>query len=621
MQAMRIILVSAVLAALWLSAPASAQGPCSGFVLLDYRTQAEIANGQYRGWEGYLDGQPIPLSYQFDDEFMDFLGPQGRQAAKEAVIAALQSWSNATNGNLSFHESQWVAVENSDLTPFWQWEGPSFAQWEALGFPLDNLPGWGANMDFFTKPVGFMITSGDITYTMTPGILGFAVIYRAGDFIRSVDIYFNEAWSWSTSASQTAQASGNGFGDIEYACNSAARGVAHDHGSHGRPGDQGGVAGTGPVFDVQTVVLHEVGHALGLDHPNEAQANGGALIDPFTFAYLPGNCWQTSSVMHGDYNGLKRELKPADIGGMAFLYLPALAGDLDASQEIDAADAFLAIHLIGGDATPTPYEVNIMDFVERDGLIDDLETATVVQWAFGSALSETEPDWSQDPLQALSTALIVTPSFEPPVMTLGETSTLVLDLHNPNHRNIRMWTIEAEYDPAILTNPRVIDGTLFGGSIWVVPEFEPGRIRFARVALFEEENTTAGSVARLTFDVIGLPSPGGGKSTRDAIALTEARILVSDPVLHVFAANPGGETLIIHPLPTLFADLDVTGDGVVGTEDWYAFLDDPFDINDDGVTNPADQAVYLSLMRQTETADITTDLVVASPTIPGTIVD
>ena len=606
---MNVFLLSAALISIALATPARAQ-PTTGFTLLDFRSPADIALGNYRGWEGYLQNQPIALTYQFDEEFMDFLPPSQRSQAMQAVVSALHSWSDVTHGHLSFAPYAYDAVPNDDAIVnggcWGQWSGPSCQMWEQLGFPLDNLPGWGANIDFFTKPVGFSITSGGVTYQMTPGILGFAVIFREGDFIRTADIYLNEAWTWTTSTTQAQAGAPTHANQIQYACASArvaAPSKDTPHKSNESP------EGLVPVFDVQTVVLHEVGHALGLDHPNEAQSHLGAIIDPYTFNFLSGNAWSPSLVMHGDYNGVKRTLQPADIGGMAFLYIPALPGDLNASGDIDAGDAFNAIQSIGGNANPSPYDVNIMDFIQRDGVIDDLEVATVVEWAFdATAPVGTVPDWNPAPIESLPTAMIVTPMFTPPVMVAGSTSTLTLCLSNPNQRNIRMWTIEAQYDPSLLANPRISDGALFNGAIWITPEHEPGRVRFARISLFDEENDSGGSVANLEFDVVAVPAAGAPKAPSSILALTEARILVSEPVIHVFGDPDAAETLIIHPLPILTANLDITGDGRIGTEDWYAFLDAPTDFNGDLIINDADSDLFLSLMRQSEVADITSDL-------------
>lgn len=593
--------------------PVARAQSCSGFTLLDFRSPADIALGNYRGWEGYIQNQPIALSYQFDDEFMDFLPPGGRDAAIQAVIAAMHSWSDSTHAHLSFHESEWVAVENSDSTQFWQWEGPSFEQWEGLGFPVDELPGWGANIDFFTKPVGFTITSGGINYQMTPGILGFAVIYRQNDFIRTADIYLNEAWTWTTNPALASEAPHIAGQPLRYACDSAQH-PQHEpdrripRSFQGVPAETGGLT---PVFDIQTVVLHELGHALGLDHPNEAQSQGGALIDPYTFQYLAGNCWQSASVMHGDYTGVKRILKPADIGGTAFLYIPALPGDLNASGDIDPGDAFEAIQSLSGDAQPSPYDVNIMDFVERDGVISDVEAATVVQWAFdGVPGAGVIPAWNPAPLQTIPSVMIVTPMFCPPVMVPGSTVTLALKLDNPSQRNIRMWTIEAQYNPALLVNPRLAEGSLFSGAIWITPEQEPGRIRFARISLLDEETDPSGTVVNLEFDVLATPDNPPPKPYEQPLTLTEARILVSDPVLHVFGDPDAGETLVIHPPPIIFADLDVNNDGRIGTEDWYAFLDAPTDFNGDLRIDNDDEKLFLSYMRQSEIADVTADIAV-----------
>ncbi len=58
----------------------------------------------------------------------------------------------------------------------------------------------------------------------------------------------------------------------------------------------------GREFDFETVMLHEIGHSLGLAHSE-----------------VPG------SVMYGDYTGARRELRPDDIAGIQYIYGPVPA--------------------------------------------------------------------------------------------------------------------------------------------------------------------------------------------------------------------------------------------------------------------------------------------------------
>jgi hypothetical protein len=59
----------------------------------------------------------------------------------------------------------------------------------------------------------------------------------------------------------------------------------------------------GPPFDVQTVALHELGHALGLEH-------------------VPGDPWVPADIMFPMYTGVKRALSAQDIFFMTAIYGP-----------------------------------------------------------------------------------------------------------------------------------------------------------------------------------------------------------------------------------------------------------------------------------------------------------
>lgn len=78
--------------------------------------------------------------------------------------------------------------------------------------------------------------------------------------------------------------------------------------------------GTGGTADVQSIVLHEVGHLAGLEHS----------CQPYT-----GSCTEaeSASVMFPRYQGIRRELGADDIAGISALYPASLAMDMPAAQQ------------------------------------------------------------------------------------------------------------------------------------------------------------------------------------------------------------------------------------------------------------------------------------------------
>ena len=95
----------------------------------------------------------------------------------------------------------------------------------------------------------------------------------------------------------------------------------------------------GGNFDVETVVLHELGHALGLDHPDQVPNHpGSANYDPFTFE--PGYESAGDAVMYSTYypNGINRSLTEDEIGGLDFLYPGLVYGDANRDGVISATD-------------------------------------------------------------------------------------------------------------------------------------------------------------------------------------------------------------------------------------------------------------------------------------------
>ncbi|MEC9372550.1 MAG: hypothetical protein VYC34_01850, partial [Planctomycetota bacterium] len=123
--------MTALLLATALFSCASAQA----FTLFGFRTLADIMNGQYWRWSSTVSTcgpahQPFELTYAVAPNFMANQSPQTIATAKAAVESALQTWSEATNGLITFREAAWDAVQNADPQPPC-WEGPGFTEWLA----------------------------------------------------------------------------------------------------------------------------------------------------------------------------------------------------------------------------------------------------------------------------------------------------------------------------------------------------------------------------------------------------------------------------------------------------------------------------------------------------------
>jgi MYXO-CTERM domain-containing protein len=164
--------------------------------------------------------------------------------------------------------------------------------WEGSGSP-DGY-GIGANIDIFSCPGDFEFEFRGRDYGFGGTSLAFTATAASSGDLQSVDIYLNSDYNWATDGSD---------------------------------------------FDVETVILHELGHALGLDHPDQAVANGAANYIPWSNPATPGAAVDPTDVMHSMYypDGVNRELGEDERAGVAFLY-NLMQGDADLDGDVDFAD-------------------------------------------------------------------------------------------------------------------------------------------------------------------------------------------------------------------------------------------------------------------------------------------
>lgn len=609
------------------------------FSLLDFRNQADVSINKWFSWANTVTGQlrcpggvgaPFSLSYRVDSAFMSNQSPAVQQSAPLAVLSALQSWNSATNNFVRFHESPWGTVTNCDSQsgvgcplpcgvtrvayegpPFAEWSpcttgGPTFcapACWPQVPCPI--LPGWGANIDVFTRPNGFAICSNGFRYEMTPSVLGFTVVQRVGgDKVLSIDIYLNQSYVWTT----TPNAARTPIGLPMPGCGNRAD--VHDP---FRPADDDGIwhiVASSTVFDIETVVLHELGHALGLDHPNEACTQNAAQINPWTHRFDPCNQFDPTAVMVGNYEGVKRDLSDDDIGGISFLYRSTLSGDLDNDGVISILDAVQAIDFAGHTVVPSPYEVNLLDFRVRNGRVDADEAMQVVQWVIDPDAGR--PNETEDLIKEFvsngmipPTQVTINATHNPDDIGLSDEYRLTVTIDNPNAVRFTAWDIDLVYDPAIFSNPRISNGSFLASGAWVSPGPDDGVIRFSKFGIGVFDDATSGTLGTITFDV----DLNAAAASPDTIQFQYADVqLVTDtPFIHNYATQMNlPETLtLVHPEVMSYL-YDADDDGVITVEDLYAFFISPIDVNKNMTITDFDRRTLQEATRRAETPDILT---------------
>jgi hypothetical protein len=217
------------------------------------------------------------LTYYIDAS--DFTADAPAGPVDAALVAGYETWDAVRNITLSLtrvpdNQSNPDLLDAINLNPDGTctlFDGIIDTDWQGPYADI-VLGGWLAE-DYFSKCLG----SGDIiavTWTFSdPADLN----HDKFNDIQYVEQYFNDAWGYVTTGSQ--------YLDFD-----------------------------GP-FDVQSIAVHEDGHALGLDHTGGPNANQPFKLHP------NGRVFSPEAVMNPfDLGGEKRDLFPLDLASIRQLY-------------------------------------------------------------------------------------------------------------------------------------------------------------------------------------------------------------------------------------------------------------------------------------------------------------
>ncbi len=315
-----------------------------GFTFLDFPSDSAVQAGGYKVWQLDQFAPPkVTQSYAIESS----LDADLVSGASAAALNAITSWDNAS-AVVDFSPAGYEPAESGNgMGGARQWEGPAGI-------------GVGANIDILARPRDFTLTDfrGKV-YGFGGASMAFTVISAISGNIQSVDIYLNSQINLINPSYQWA----TGGGDM----------------------------------DVETVILHELGHSIGWDHPDQVSGSA-ANYDPYTFQ--PGYQSIGEEVMYSTYypNGANRTLTDDEIGGLYFLY-PGVQGDANGDSNFTFLDVQLVIDAFFGFVDPLGVEsLHNIDF-NADGQLNFSDVDAIITKYFYPGSQEYQTGSSLSYLQ------------------------------------------------------------------------------------------------------------------------------------------------------------------------------------------------------------------------------